>query len=54
MNHSSPTFTERLRTALGLAETSPADTSRPARPTGTSRQRGELFADRLRQALDQD
>ena len=53
MNHSSPTFTERLRSALGLAETSSAGTSRTARPAGTPRQRGEAFADRLRKALDQ-
>jgi hypothetical protein len=54
MNHSSPTFTDRLRSALGLAETSSAGTSHTARPTGTYRQRGQVFADRLRKALDRD
>ncbi len=54
MIHSSPTFTERLRSALGLTETPSAGSHRTARPTGSPRQRGQLFAERLRQALDRD
>ena len=64
MNHSSPTFSERLRVALGLgdAETPPAGSERHARPRsatpgttpGSTLQRGQVFADRLRRALGQD
>ena len=54
MTHSTPTFTERLRAALGLAETPSADHLRTPRPAGTPRERGQVFADRLRKALDRD
>lgn len=54
MTHSTPTFTERLRAALGRAETPSTDHVRTVRPTGTPRERGQMFADRLRKALDRD
>ena len=60
MNHSSPTFSERLRVALGLGDAAvpPAGSERHARPRsttqGTTIERGQVFADRLRRALGQD
>jgi hypothetical protein len=64
MNHSSPAFAERLRVALGLgrAETPLAGSERHARPQstiqstiqGTTLERGQVFADRLRRALGRD
>ena len=54
MHHISPPFSERLRVALGLgaAETPRTGPERRTRPDGTAHERGQVFADRLRQALD--
>ena len=60
MNHSSPTFSKQLRVALSLGDTAipPANSERHARPQsttqGTTIERGQVFADRLRRALGQD
>ena len=60
MNHRSPTFPERLRVALGLGDAGipHAGSERSARPQGTppgtTTERGQVFADRLRQALGRD
>ena len=54
MHHISPPFSERLRVALGLgaAETPHTGPGRTTRPEGTTHERGQVFADRLRRALD--